>query len=367
MMPPSNGPGPSGQINPDVLARMMQGGDGGPPGMPPGMPQGGPPPGPPPGAGPGGPGMAAFAQMAGGPPTAPPPPSGIGPGPRPPQGPASGTQPAQLAAQGQGQDSLVAHLTPGELVVPKQVQTPQVLAVLNQAFQQAGANPMQFQAGNPANQHNPQTGMPMFDFMSSILPMALAAAGSMFLGPEVAPMLMDAGMSAGGAGMLGSSLMGGLGNMAGGLLTGNSLTNSLLSGGLSGLGSYALGGAGSSANGGTPFSGDVTPPLPSTAPDPLGVAQSAGGFPSSGTSGPAAGTDWRSGLGAAGGALLGSAMFPKPAAAAGNPDPNFNKPMGPINPNYQALLGNGQSPTPNFAGYNPYTQVMSGRPINLYG
>ena len=114
--------------------------------------------------------------------------------------PAGGPVPS-AAARGRGGDAMVAHMTPGEIAVPPQVQTPDVLATLNRAFSQAGANPTSFQAGNPDEKINPETGLPEFNFMDILLPAALGLAGSAFLGPMAfAPALEAAGVGAGTAG-----------------------------------------------------------------------------------------------------------------------------------------------------------------------
>src|SRR5262249_5891498 len=78
-----------------------------------------------------------------------------------------------LAAKGRGGESMMAHMTPGEIAVPPQAQTPEVLASLNRAFAGAGANPTSFQAGNPDQKINPETGLPEFGLFDSILPMGL--------------------------------------------------------------------------------------------------------------------------------------------------------------------------------------------------
>ncbi|HKS74806.1 MAG TPA: hypothetical protein VJQ82_16495 [Terriglobales bacterium] len=141
--------------------------------------------------------------------------------------------PQQLAAQGRFGDTTVAHLTPGEIEIPPQVQTPKLLAAINQAFRKAHVSPAQFTAGSPASSVNPKTGMPEYNFLSAILPTLLGIGGSL-LAPELAPIL---GASANVAGAVG----GGLGSFLGGKLAGESTQDALLGGALSGVGGY-LGG-----------------------------------------------------------------------------------------------------------------------------
>lgn len=183
-------------------------------GMPPGMPM--------PGAMPG----------AGGPP-------GMPPGMNP------------MAAKGRGGDSMMAHMTPGEIAVPPQVQTPEVLAALNKAFSAAGADPTQFQVGNPDQKVNPETGVPEFSFFDTLLPIGLGIAGSAIGGPVLGAGLADLGVGATTAGILGGALGGGLGSTAGNLIQGKPLGQAAAMGAGSAIGSGiggAIGGGASSVN-----------------------------------------------------------------------------------------------------------------------
>lgn len=169
------------------------------------------------------PNLANFAQMAGPPPPPMPPqmPPQMGPQmppqmqrppmmppPMGPQGPMAAGQmppsgprrftPQEMAQQGRFGDSMVAHLTPGEIEVPPQVQTPRVLAVLRQAFQKIGVPPSQFMAGSPAQKVNPSTGAPEFNLLGSILPILGDAVGAV-LAPETAGLSIPAGAAIGGA------------------------------------------------------------------------------------------------------------------------------------------------------------------------
>lgn len=199
-----------------MFAQMAQGG-----GMPQGMmPQGAPPP------------VAGAA-----PPAMPPmgaPPMGQGQPPAAQAAPGAAGQrftPQQLAALGRNGDQTIAHLTPGEIAVPPQVQTPKVLATINKAFQKKGISPAQFTAGSPQSSVNPQTGVPEYNFLSAFLPAALGIAGSAIvpgLGLAMSPML---------AGALG----GGAGTFLGGMLSGQTPMQAALAGLGSGAGGYMLG------------------------------------------------------------------------------------------------------------------------------
>lgn len=280
----------------------------------------------------------------------------------------------QMAAQqGRGGDALVAHLTPGEIMVPPQIQTPELMAILQQAFSQAGAKPQQFTAGSPQSKMNPQTGMPEYGFFDSLLPTLLGAGGS-FLFPELMPTVL-------GSGLLSQSVGGGLGTMLGDMMSGQGMGNSALAG-LGALGgSYGLGSlvggkpaaqqtadASSPANasGATtpliPGSGNLTagqsgPPMPALDPswknlwgttkeniNPMGLAGMAGGGMIPG--------------------MLGLGSSPT-TDTQNSPRPGFNDPMPPQG-SWQNSLGqnNYQGPMANFSGYNPYASNSTG--FNFY-
>ena len=68
----------------------------------------------------------------------------------------------RLAAMGRGGDSKIAHVMPGEIVVPTAAQTPGVLRELDRAFGQVGASLDRFRVGMRENNTNPRTGAPEF-------------------------------------------------------------------------------------------------------------------------------------------------------------------------------------------------------------
>lgn len=67
-----------------------------------------------------------------------------------------------MAARGRGGDSMIGHLTPGEMVVPRSVQTPGIMALLSKEMRARGMNPSRFQAGSNFAQRNPLTGAQEF-------------------------------------------------------------------------------------------------------------------------------------------------------------------------------------------------------------
>lgn len=370
LMPPQGGGTP--QLPPQVLQMLMQrmqGGQGAPPMPPPGGPQAMPPPGQ----------------------NAPPQPGDVPPRMMPPG--AAPQEAQQLAQQGRFGDSLIAHVTPGEVSIPPQVQTPQLMQAIREAFAKFGINPAQFTAGSPATSHNPSTGAPELSFWSAILPVLGAGAGSLIPGVGTA---------------VGAGVGGALGGAAGGVVDhANSQTMLLqaLGGGAGGyLGGSAAGasggGAGTSAAAGgaapATAAGSVLPGASTVAPAAASTTENAGAnallaAPGNGGGGmisggsnpfasaplagsgalPAAGSG---GMNIAQGGLMGQlSQAAKPglyaglgAAGAGMLAPpsnasilpaGFNKPLPPLNPNFGQLNGSGQANRPTFQGYNPYQSV----------
>lgn len=67
-----------------------------------------------------------------------------------------------LALLGRGGDTELAHVTPGEMVLPAPLQTPEVMAAVQAAAQNAGIDVGQYTVGAQANSVNPETGMVEF-------------------------------------------------------------------------------------------------------------------------------------------------------------------------------------------------------------
>ena len=68
----------------------------------------------------------------------------------------------RFAAQGREGDSLMGHLTPGDLVIPMEIQTPEIVNALRKHFAANGVPMERFLAGHKANSKNPSTGAPEF-------------------------------------------------------------------------------------------------------------------------------------------------------------------------------------------------------------
>jgi len=68
-----------------------------------------------------------------------------------------------LADQGRGDDTEIAHVTPGELVIPQALQNPEVLAALRRAAAAHNIPLERLTVGNARNSINPETGAAEFD------------------------------------------------------------------------------------------------------------------------------------------------------------------------------------------------------------
>jgi hypothetical protein len=228
--PPSPGMPPPGA--PQMPPRPAM-----PPAAPPGqMPQAGgapPPPSAPQAMPPGLAQLARGAQAPGGP-------AAI-PGQQPQRDAAMRLNPAELARLGRNGDSVVAHLTPGEIEIPPEIQSPQLLTAIRKAFDRFGVSPSQFTAGSPASSQNPRTGMPEYSIWSAIVP-AAAAIVSAYFAPELLPeeYAADYGAAASAAGAA-------IGGAAGSAAVGDSGQQSLINGLGYGAGTY-LGGMLTGAN-----------------------------------------------------------------------------------------------------------------------
>lgn len=71
-----------------------------------------------------------------------------------------------MARYGRNGDTRMAHVAPGEMVVPREVlqSNPQVARGLGRAFQDVGADPLRYVVGSTNNSINPTTGEPEFFF-----------------------------------------------------------------------------------------------------------------------------------------------------------------------------------------------------------
>lgn len=129
---------------------------------------------------------------------------------------AHGTKAKSLAAKGRMGDTEMAHVTPGEIVVPISAQTPEVLAVLQGAFEEIGVPMERYTVGEEENSINPETGIQEHGFLSKIAKIAVPAiTGYMTGGPLGAVAGGLSGLAGGDAGA-GGMMAGGGGQGGGG-------------------------------------------------------------------------------------------------------------------------------------------------------
>lgn len=384
---------PQNPQNMQAFAQMLAAQGFGPPNLtsaPQGMPQGAPSPQ----------SISPVPQQPGMPPQGMPPqgqpqPQGLPPGPQPPQG---GMQnPSQrrfteqeLSALGRMGDTTIAHMTPGEITVPQQVQTPKVLATLKKEYHKKGVDPSQFTVGSPQSSVNPSTGLHEYNFWSSFLPMALGAAGGIFGGPLGAAAGTTLGGMAGGQKFGNAAMSGalaGLGDWGLGSLVGGTGSLSSMFGNADA--DAAAGAAGNSTSGAGAMAGGVPSSAPSGGPlgDILnqGLSNSPSGYIAAAPQAQVAadvaaagngmggapsnlgnlygmlpkGTNIGNVAGAGIGASLGNSMFGQQSSTTNGLPSNFNKPYTPASqlPSAQNQLGYNtyNGPTANFTGYNPAT------------
>lgn len=308
--------------------------------------------------------------------------------------------PQELGALGRLGDTTIAHLTPGEITIPPQLQSPKVLATIDKEYHKKHVDPSQFTVGSPNSSINPRTGVPEYNFWSSFLPIAGGLAGSIFA-PELLPAL---GLSGAMSGLTASAIGGGLGTTVGGLAGGQDPLTAGLTGLGSGLGGYALGnllspaaaGGSDAVNGASataklnPVSGGLDTSaltqqnafgnaisgaqnLNPGAYGNLAPAQQVAQDVSAEAPSAASNSSWFSKLlpqnsgdigqtiGSAGGGALGGMLAQgilNPANSSTQPT-GFNSPYKPASqlPNWQTQIGQTgyTGPTPQFTGYNPAT------------
>lgn len=140
----------------------------------------------------------------------------------------------KLEDAGRGTDTIMAHMSLGEIVIPRAIQDdPEVQKMLEVIFDKLGADINEFTVGHEANKINPETGYPEFRFKFKKLfkkaapfiapALSILAPG---LGTAIGGALLGAGAT--GAATLGSGLLGaGIGGLTGGGLKGAAIGGAL--------------------------------------------------------------------------------------------------------------------------------------------
>lgn len=124
---------------------------------------------------------------------------------------------------GRATDTVLAHMTLGEVVIPREImEDPEAQQMISAVFQAFGADMREFTVGDPANKINPETGYPEFFFkklkkiFKKVAP--IAAIALPFIAPGIGAALgAGLGLSGTAASAVGSGLIGaGLGGISGG-------------------------------------------------------------------------------------------------------------------------------------------------------
>lgn len=185
----------------------------------------------------------------------------------------------KIAAKGRDGDQFLAHIAPGEMIVPPVI-SPELKAQIYAQMEAAGINPAEYEANGGEYSINPETGLPEFGFFSKLFKVVKKVAPvALSFVPGIGPLAaagLGAGIGALGGGGLKGAISGALGAASGGIgnyigsgisgitglssiasnaigrgltsaagskIGGGSTTDALLSGGLSGLGSLYKAGA----------------------------------------------------------------------------------------------------------------------------
>lgn len=175
----------------------------------------------------------------------------------------------QAADAGRGTDTVVAHMTLGEVVIPREImEDPEAAQAIQAVLDAYGVNVREFTVGDPANKINPETGYPEFSLkkkvqktFKKIAPIALPILGSL-----VAPGIGTAlGSTLGSAAL--SGVGGAVGGGLGGAVSGGGLKGALTGAALGGAGGYITGGGmvpGLGSIGGATGAGGMGPITPGT-------------------------------------------------------------------------------------------------------
>jgi len=156
-----------------------------------------------------------------------------------------------LAQYGRGNDSMMAHVTPGEMMVPPEMMArhPDLQKKLYQAYIEEGFDPRQFKVGSGITSLNPVTGKPEYGFFKKLFKLAAPVIGYALGGPMGAAIGGGLSGAAGGGGIKGALKGAALGYVGGSLAAGGAFGETVSGwsgGGISGLGltgSKTFGGA----------------------------------------------------------------------------------------------------------------------------
>ena len=147
-----------------------------------------------------------------------------------------------MAQMGRFGDTSMAHVSPGEMVVPKEIldRRPNLQRGIMGAISQEGMDPRRYTVGAPQNSINPMTGQPEYFNLKKLLKFA----APFVLGPAVGSAIGSLFPSLAGTGAMASAARGALGAAGTSALTGGKKKDLLRSALMGGLGGATFSGDG---------------------------------------------------------------------------------------------------------------------------
>lgn len=134
---------------------------------------------------------------------------------------ATGSKADKMAKHGRYGDTMMAHVTPGEIVVPKPVQTPEVVSTIKREMDRAGVPLGRYVVGSSQNSINPATGEQEHGFLKKLAGIAIPAVTGFLSGGPIGGItgaLQGLGGISGGGGSTGTAT-GGVGGGGGSVLS----------------------------------------------------------------------------------------------------------------------------------------------------
>ena len=151
-----------------------------------------------------------------------------------------------LAQHGRGNDTMIAHVTPGEMMVPPEMMArhPALQKQLYQAYLDEGMDPRQFKVGSGITSLNPTTGRPEFGFFKKLIKAAAPVVGYMVAGPVGAAIGGGLAGASDGGGWKGGLKGAAIGYVGGSLASGGAFGEGIAGASGTGFGASGWGGLG---------------------------------------------------------------------------------------------------------------------------
>ena len=156
-----------------------------------------------------------------------------------------------LAQYGRGNDSEIAHVSPGEMMVPPEMMArhPGLQKELYQAYEAEGMDPRQFKVGSGITSLNPTTGMPEYGFFKKLFKAAAPVVGYALGGAAGAAIGGALAGASDGGGWKGALKGGAIGYVGGSLAQGGAFGDTIAKYGGEGIGSLGIEGYGTEWSG----------------------------------------------------------------------------------------------------------------------